>query len=88
MSLRVPLCKPPEAAQLMLTKYLRPVPLVARVQVVRCGGVTKLSGVPPYGLAEKWLTRSHPHGQAGEGGAYRLPADIPNRLQKMVNVLE
>lgn len=35
--LHVPLHKRPEAAQLMLTKYLRPVPLVARVQLVRRG---------------------------------------------------
>lgn len=47
--------KGPEAAQLMITKYPRHGPRPARSR----RGVTKLSGVPPYGPAEKWLTCAH-----------------------------
>lgn len=49
---RLPLCKGPEAAQLMITKYPHHGPRPARSR----RGVTKLSGVPLYGPAEKWLT--------------------------------
>ncbi|KAL1280903.1 hypothetical protein QQF64_015503 [Cirrhinus molitorella] len=61
----LPLRKGAEAAQLMITKYLRRGPRPARSR----RGVTKLSGVLPYGPAEKWLTCAYHRGLTGEGGA-------------------
>ncbi len=61
----LPLCLCAKAAQLMITKYRRRGPRPARSR----RGVTKLSGVLPYGPAEKWLTCAQRRGYAGEGGA-------------------
>lgn len=61
----LPLCLCVKAAQLMITKYRPCGPHPAR----SWWGVTKLSGVLPYGPAEKWLTCAQSRRYAGEGGA-------------------